>query len=122
MNFSKELLFVAGFIIVIVIFIQYVSYRMLQKKIKLEVAKQFLIEKKKLISNQHSSNMNMNMNTNTNTNTNENNNIETNKKDDEQDETYDIDTPNENDIDSNADSYVNPLHSEKNVTDTDEEK
>jgi hypothetical protein len=111
MNFSKELLFVAGFIIVIVIFIQYVSYRMLQKKIKLEVAKQFLIEKKKLLLNKTSNN----------TENVVNKEIETNKEGDE-DETYDIDTPTENDIDSNADSYVNPLHSEKNVTDTDEEK
>jgi hypothetical protein len=109
MNFSKELLFVVGFIIIIVIFIQYISYRMLQKKIKVEVAKQFLIEKNKLICNQQVSN-------------NINNKIpETNNKEEDV-ETYDIDTPNENDIDSNADSYVNPLHSEKNVTDTDEEK
>ena len=50
MNFSKELLFAVGFIVVMIIFIQFVSYRMLQKKIKLEVAKQFLIEKKKIIN------------------------------------------------------------------------
>ena len=112
MNFSKEVLFAVGFIIIIVIFIQYVSYRMIQKKIKVEVAKQFLIEKKKNSINQQVSTNNVNS---------ANNNLETNKK--EQDvETYDIDTPTENDIDSNADSYVNPLHSEKNVTDTDEEK
>jgi hypothetical protein len=112
MNFSKELLFVAGFIIVIVIFIQFVSYRMLQKKIKLEVAKQFLIEKKKLLLNKTSNN----------TESVVNKEIEKNKEAENEDETYDIDTPTENDIDSNADSYVNPLHSEKNVTDTDEEK
>jgi hypothetical protein len=113
MNFSKELLFAVGFIIIIIIFIQYVSYRIIQKKIKVEVAKQFLIEKKKLNSNQHISNNNTN---NTNNANNINNKVENNKEDTE---TYDIDTPTENDIDSNADSYVNPLHSEKNVNDTD---
>ena len=119
MNFSKELLFAVGFIIIIVIFIQYISYRILQKKIKLDVAKQFLIEKKKISLNQQTSNNNMN---------NVNNKVQTNKEEDNENEnenendTYDIDTPDENDIDSNADSYVNPLHSEKNLTDTDEEK
>ena len=111
MNFSKELLFVVGFIIVVVIFIQFVSYRMLQKKIKLEISKQYLIEKKRISINQQVLNNNTN---------NVNDNLEKNKEEDN--ETYDIDTPTENDIDSNADSYVNPLHSEKNVTDTDEEK
>ena len=108
MNFSKELLFAVGFIIIVVIFINYVSYRMLQKKIKVEVAKQFLIEKKKISINQQIP-------------TNNQNKIVETKKEDE--ETYDIDTPNENDIDSNADSYVNPLRSEKqdNNTDTNEE-
>ncbi len=110
MNFSKELLFVVGFIIIIVIFIQFISYRMLQKKIKLEVAKQFLIEKKKLLLTQGSNSV-------------VNNGIEINKKEEvnDNDETYDVDTPTVNDIDSNADSYINPLHSEKNLTD-DEEK
>jgi hypothetical protein len=114
MNFSKELLFAVGFIVVMIIFIQFVSYRMLQKKIKLEVAKQFLIEKKKMsLNQQQDSNNNLDVNLN--------NKIETTNKEEDM-ETYDIDTPTENDIDSNADSYVNPLHSEKNVTDTDEEK
>ncbi len=114
MNFSKELLFAVGFIVVMIIFIQFVSYRMLQKKIKLEVAKQFLIEKKKMsLNQQQDSNNNLNVNLN--------NKIETTNKEEDM-ETYDIDTPTENDIDSNADSYVDPLHSEKNVTDTDEEK
>ena len=107
MNFSKELLFAVGFIVVMIIFIQFVSYRMLQKKIKLEVAKQFLIEKKKMSFNQQQQQQQVS-----------NNNIETNNKEEDM-ETYDIDTPTENDIDSNADSYVNPLHSEKNVNDTD---
>jgi hypothetical protein len=53
-------------------------------------------------------------------NINVNNKIETTNK--EEEESYDIDTPYEDDIDSNADSYVNPLHSDKNVTDTDEDK
>ena len=118
MNFSKELLFAVGFIIIIVIFIQYISYRILQKKIKLDVAKQFLIEKKKISLNQQTSNNNAN-NANNKVETNK---VETNKEEDNENETYDIDTPDENDIDSNADSYVNPLHSEKNLTDTDEEK
>ncbi len=108
MNFSKELLFAVGFIVIVIIFIHFVSYRMLEKKIKLEIAKQFLIEKKKMSFNQQQQQVS-------------NNNIETNNKEEDM-ETYDIDTPTENDIDSNADSYVNPLHSEKNVTDTDEEK
>jgi hypothetical protein len=116
MNFSKELLFAVGFIVVMIIFIQFVSYRMLQKKIKLEVAKQFLIEKKKMSFNQHQQYQQQQQNSNTDLN----NNIETNNKEEDM-ETFDIDTPSENDIDSNADSYVNPLHSEKNVTDTDEE-
>jgi hypothetical protein len=109
MNFSKELLFAVGFIVIVIIFIHFVSYRMLEKKIKLEIAKQFLIEKKKMSFNQQQQQQVSN------------NNIETNNKEEDM-ETYDIDTPTENDIDSNADSYVNPLHSEKNVTDTDEEK
>jgi uncharacterized membrane protein YhiD involved in acid resistance len=112
MDFSKELLFAVGFIVIVIIFIHFVSYRMLQKKIKGEVAKQFLIEKKKIYLNQQQV-------SNNNLNNNLDNNVDTNNKEDM--ETYDIDTPSENDIDSNADSYVNPLHSEKNVTDTDEE-
>ena len=45
MNFNKELLFVAGFIIAVVILIQYLSFTLIKKQIKIEVAKRFSYEK-----------------------------------------------------------------------------
>jgi hypothetical protein len=108
MNFNKELLFVAGFIIAVVILIQYLSFTLIKKQIKIEVAKRFSYEK----SEKTSDVVKDKINTTDKTDNNKENKDRENKTDDE---SYDIDTPEE--LKSEGDSYVNPLRSEKNVTD-----
>ena len=108
MNFNKELLFVAGFIIAVVILIQYLSFTLIKKQIKIEVAKRFSYEK----SEKKSDVVQDKINTTDKTDNNKENKDRVNKTDDE---SYDIDTPEE--LKSEGDSYVNPLRSEKNITD-----
>jgi amino acid permease len=108
MNFNKELLFVAGFIIAVVILIQYLSFTLIKKQIKIEVAKRFSYEK----SEKTSDVVKDKINTTDKTDNNKENKDRENKTDDE---SYDIDTPEE--LKSEGDSYVNPLRSEKNITD-----
>jgi hypothetical protein len=112
MNFNKELLFVAGFIIAVVVLIQYLAFTLIKKQIKVEVAKRFSHERSLTEPKQNTLNTQ---------NTQSQQNTSTNKIDKkgekEDDESYEIDTPEE--LKSDGDSYVNPLHSEKNVTDDD---
>jgi hypothetical protein len=108
MNFNKELLFVAGFIIAVVILIQYLSFTLIKKQIKIEVAKRFSYDK----SEKTSDVVKDKINTTDKTDNNKENKDRENKTDDE---SYDIDTPEE--LKSEGDSYVNPLRSEKNITD-----
>lgn len=108
MNFNKELLFVAGFIITVVVLIQYLSFILIKKQIKIEVSKRFSCEKSQKTTTESIHDMTPNA-----TNINNNKNDEKDKNTD--DESYDIDTPEE--LKSEGDSYVNPLRSEKNVTD-----
>ena len=114
MNFNKELLFVAGFIIAVVILIQYLSFTLIKKQIKVEVAKRFSYEKSSNEPKQNGQNLSNNKVENKEENK-ENKERDGKKEEKEDEETYDIDTPEE--LKSDGDSYVNPLHSEKNVTD-----
>lgn len=112
MNFSNEMLFMAGFIIAIVILIQYLSLIYIKKQIKTEILKKLEGGKKnsgKEIVNKHNSNK---------AEINDKQNIE--NKENKENESYDIDTPEDNEInnDEDADSYVNPLKSVKNDDDT----
>jgi hypothetical protein len=95
-NFTNETLFTGAFILVIVLFIQYIIYLKLKKIIKMELTKKTTSDKKNYSTQ----------------------NIQDNKpqlnstvqiKDID---TYEVDTP-----DSDDDSYVNPINSEKNIDD-----
>jgi hypothetical protein len=116
MNFSNEMLFMAGFIIAIVILIQYLSFIYIKKQIKIEIVKTLQVEKNhsgKEIANKDYLDKNNVKET------------EKNKESKDKDnESYDIDTPenNEMDADADADSYVNPLKSVKGDDDTVEDK
>jgi hypothetical protein len=114
MNFNKELLFVAGFIIAVVILIQYLSFTLIKKQIKVEVAKRLSYEKSFNEPKQNGQN-GQNVSNNKAEKKEENKEGKGQEEEKENDETYDIDTPEE--LKSDGDSYVNPLHSEKNVTD-----
>ena len=117
MNFNKELLFVAGFIIAVVILIQYLSFTLIKKQIKVEVAKRLSLEKSST-DPKHNDQLQQIVSNNKIEKKEENKEKE-DKDDKDDDETYDIDTPEE--LKSDGDSYVNPLHSEKNVTDDENE-
>jgi hypothetical protein len=139
-NFSKEILFVGGFIIILVLFIQYMMYSNMKKYVKQEISK-IVIR-----TNKPSQNNIMQNRTIVGNNKNQNQN-----KVQKDDDTYEVDTPedekkkknitkdsgndddndnddndnndnddndnDDNDDDADADSYVNPIHSEKNIDD-----
>ena len=113
MNFNKELLFVAGFIIAVVILIQYLSFTLIKKQIKIEVAKRFSYDKSEKTSDVVKDKINTTDKTDNNKENKDRENKDRENKTD--DESYDIDTPEE--LKSEGDSYVNPLRSEKNITD-----
>jgi hypothetical protein len=115
MNFNKELLFVAGFIIAVVILIQYLSFTLIKKQIKIEVAKRFSYEKSEKTSGTSSTSGTPGVVQRDKLNTTDNKKEDKDNDNKPEDESYDIDTPEE--LKSEGDSYVNPLHSEKNVTD-----
>jgi 5-bromo-4-chloroindolyl phosphate hydrolysis protein len=108
------MLFTAGFIIAIVILIQYLSFIYIKKQIKIEIVKTLEVENNhsgKEISNKEYLDKNNLKET------------EKNKeRKDKDNESYDIDTPENNEMDGDADSYVNPLKSVKGDDDTEEDK
>lgn len=106
-NFTNETLFAGAFILIVVIFIQYMVYLRLKKIIKLELGKKSISSSSQ--QNRYTEPTQQKQNP---TEQVLNNQV---VKQIEDDETYDIDTP-----DDDADSYVNPIHSEKNIDDTDD--
>ncbi len=100
MNLTPELLFVGGFILVVVLFIQYISYSKLKKMVRTPRAKP---ESRQNRIHATASNPIHNP---------VNNTQQINET-----ESIEIDTP-----DDDVDSYVNPVHSEKNIDDEIEEK
>jgi hypothetical protein len=144
-NFSKEILFVGGFIIILVLFIQYMMYSNMKKYVKQEISKIVIRTNKPSQNNIMQNRTTVGNNKNQNQNQNQNQN-----KVQKDDDTYEVDTPedekkkknitkdsgndddndnddndnddndnddNDNDDDADADSYVNPIHSEKNIDD-----
>lgn len=106
-NFTNETLFAGAFILIVVIFIQYMVYLKLKKIIKLELGKKSISSSSQ--QNRYTEPTQQKQNP-----TEQVSNQVIKQIDD--DETYDVDTPDDED----ADSYVNPIHSEKNIDDTDE--
>jgi hypothetical protein len=118
-NFSKEILFVGGFIIILVLFIQYMMYSQIKKYIREEIAKTLVKTNKpqQTVILKNNNNIKDNIPHN-----------EDKKVNNHDDETYDVETPEEDkndedngdngdNADNDDDSYVNPVHSEKNIDD-----
>ena len=112
-NFSNEILFVGGFIIILVLFIQYMMYSHMKKYVKEEVSKIVTKTNRPIQHNKMQNQSNNDKSKNVNQN-----------KEQKDDDSYDVETPedekknNTNDDDNNDDdSYVNPVHSEKNIDD-----
>ena len=105
-NFTNETLFAGAFILIVVIFIQYMVYLRMKKLIKLELTKKSPVKQQERTTNRIQEKQ-------TQMNQQQMNQV---VKQIEDDETYDVDTPEDD-----ADSYVNPIHSEKNIDDTDDE-
>jgi hypothetical protein len=114
MNFSNEMLFMTGLIIAIVILIQYLSFVYIKKQIKIEIVKRLEIEKN------HSGKKTDDKDILVKNNDNKDNR----ETKDKENESYDIDTPEDIEIngDEDADSYVNPLKSVKGDDNTEEDK
>ena len=104
MEFTKELLFVGGFILVIVLFIQYLSYSRLKKMIKpsrkSKHSASFNTEDVQQVEGVPQTGVNQSIG------------VSPLLIDDDD---IEIDTPDED-----ADSYVNPVHSEKHIDDDNE--
>jgi hypothetical protein len=109
MEFTKELLFVGGFILVIVLFIQYLSYSRLKKMIKTPRKSKHgasnNTEDVQQVEGVPQSGVNQSIGGNQNTK----------RQLLIDDDDIEIDTPDED-----ADSYVNPVHSEKHIDDDNE--
>ena len=123
MNFSKELLFTTGFILVVVLFIQYIIYSRLNKNIK-EVSKRVYLlcgdkMKKGSIQNlPESSQQIKSQQDKSQQDKSQQDKSQQDKSQTSDNESYEVDTPEDlNDADD--DSYVNPVHSEKNIDDDD---
>ncbi len=131
-KFSNEILFVGGFIIILVLFIQYMMYSHLKKQIKIEIAKTNIrsnkiqqnnkenTENKKEIDND-SIDVDTPESEKKNNIKNENNMknkiTKNEKEDDNKTEEEDDDNDDNNNDNNDDDSYVNPVHSEKNIDD-----
>ncbi len=130
LKFSNEILFVGGFIIILVLFIQYMMYSHLKKQIKIEIAKtnirshkvqqinKDIIENKKEVDNE-SIDVDTPESEKKNNIKKENNiqNKNTNNKNEDDNKTEEDDTEDKDDENNDDDSYVNPVHSEKNIDD-----
>ncbi len=133
MNFSKELLFTTGFILVVVLFIQYMIYSRLNKNIK-EVSKRVYLlcgdkMKKGSIQKLPESTEQIKLQPTTQpTQSTQAMSAEQIKLEQiklqqiklqqaTDNESYEVDTPEDMNDD---DSYVNPIHSEKNIDDDDD--
>ena len=143
MNFSKELLFTTGFILVVVLFIQYIIYSRLNKNIK-EVSKRVYLlcgdkmkkgsiqnlpessqqdksqqdksqqDKSQQIKSQQIKLQQIKLQQDKSQQI----KLQQDKSHTSDNESYEVDTPEDlNDADD--DSYVNPVHSEKNIDDDD---
>jgi hypothetical protein len=123
-KFSNEILFVGGFIIILVLFIQYMMYSHLKKQIKIEIAKIHIrphrkntiqqnikdnVENKKEVDNDS-----IDVDT---PESEKKNNIKENNMQNKNDDDDDDDTENKDGENKDDDSYVNPVHSEKNIDD-----
>lgn len=107
-NFTNETLFAGAFILIVVLFIQYIVYLRLKKLIKLEFGKK-LISSTTTQQNRYDEQPQEKKNP---TQLISNNKV---IKQIQDDVTYEVDTPEED-----ADSYINPIHSEKTIDDIDD--
>ena len=103
MNFSPEMLYMGGLILVIVFLVQYLMFIYLKKQIK----------NTKIMNKQINKPINKPINKQINSQQVAHNVVI--EKPTDSDESYDIDT---SDVDADADSYVNPIHSEKHIDET----
>ena len=119
-NFSNEILFVGGFIIILVLFIQYMMYSHMKKYVKEELSKVVTKTNRPI---QHNKMQNQSNNAN-----NDKNKIANQNKEQKDDDSYDVETPedeknnntnkdDDDDDNDDDDSYINPVHSEKNIDD-----
>ena len=115
MEFTKELLFVGGFILVVVLFIQYLSYSKIKKLVK-PSRKTRHVNNTDVNHDVHEVNQQHSINQATRVNeVNQSMRVNQQHKPLLNVDDIEIDTPDED-----ADSYVNPVHSEKHIDDDDE--
>jgi hypothetical protein len=126
LKFSNEILFVGGFIIILVLFIQYMMYSHLKKQIKIEIAKTNIRSNKIQQHNKDNTDNKKEIDDDSidvdtpesekKNNIKKENNIQ-NKNTNNENENEDDNKTEEDDDNNDDDSYVNPVHSEKNIDD-----